>query len=68
MSCYIVQETDGVSRFELEDGSGFLLLEDCIPVPPSGGPTMGGEARRGRRRRLEQIGDEEMLAVILGEV
>lgn len=58
MSCYIVQETDGTSRFTLEDGSGFLILEDCAAVPP--GPGVGGPPIRGsRRRRREQIGDEE---------
>ncbi len=67
MSCYIVQEADGVSRFELEDGSGFLVLENCIPTIPVG-PGVGGPATRGRRKRLEQIGDEEMLAVILSRM
>jgi hypothetical protein len=68
MSCYIVQEVDGVSRFTLEDGSGFLVLEDCIPVPPEPGGA-GGPLRKGRRRRLEQIGaEEDWLAVVLSEV
>jgi hypothetical protein len=68
VSCYIVQETDGISRFELEDGSGFLLLENCTPiVPPE--PGVGGPLRKGRRRRLEVVGGEEdWLAVILSEV
>jgi hypothetical protein len=67
MSCYLVQEIDGVGRFELEDGSGFLLLENCVPVTPPQ-PGVGGPMTRGRRKRLEQIGDEEMLAVILSEM
>jgi len=67
MSFYIVQEVDGVSRFTLEDDSGFLILEDCIPVPPQ--PGVGGPLRKGRRRRLEMIGEEEdWLAVVLSEV
>jgi len=68
MSCYLVQETDGTSRFTLEDASGFLLLENCAPfVPPE--PGVGGPLRKGRRRRLEVISDEEdWLAVVLGEV
>ncbi len=66
MSCYLVQEIDGVGRFELEDGSGFLVLEACVPVPPT--PGMGGEPRKGRRRRLEQIAEEEMLASVLAEL
>ncbi len=69
MSCYLVQESDGVSRFELEDGSGFLVLENCTPTPPGGTPIGGGPVRRGRRKRREIIGDEEdWLAVVLGEV
>ncbi len=67
MSCYIVQEDDGSSRFTLEDGSGFLILEDCVPVTPPQ-PGVGGPMTRGRRRRLEQIAEEDMLGVILSEV
>lgn len=67
MSCYLVQEIDGVGRFTLEDGSGFLLLENCIPVVPPQ-PGMGGEPRKGRRRRLEKIAEEDLLAVVLGEM
>jgi hypothetical protein len=68
MSCYIVQEDDGVSRFTLEDGTGFLLLEGCVPgTPPDTG--VGGPLRRGRRRRLEVIDEElDWLAVVLNEV
>jgi len=69
VSCYIVQETDGVSRFTLEDGTGFLILEDCVPAPPGGDLGAGGQPRKGRRRRLELIGDdEEWLAVVLAEL
>lgn len=67
MSCYLVQEIDGVSRFTLEDGTGFLLLDGCVPVPPSGGLPIGGVDRK-RRRRLEAGSDDEWLAVILSEV
>jgi len=42
-TCYIVQESDGTSRFILEDGSGFLILEDCIPTPTTNDQNvMGG--------------------------
>jgi len=34
---YLVQEEDGTSKFELEDGSGFLILEENIIPPISGG-------------------------------
>lgn len=68
MSCYLVQEVDGVSRFTLEDGSGFLLLDNCTPVVPPE-PGIGGPLRKGRRRRLEVIDDElDWLAVVLSEV
>lgn len=67
MSCYIVQEDDGTSRFTLEDGTGFLLLETCDAVPPE--PGVGGPLRKGRRRRLEDILDEQdWLAAVLSEV
>ncbi len=68
MSCYLVQEVDGVGRFELEDGSGFLVLENCVPTPPT--PGVGGPARPGRRKRREVIvgAEEDWLAVILSEV
>ena len=75
MSCYLVQEIDGTSRFTLEDGSGFLLLEFCPPAPggdliAGGRPDTGLEAqlppRRGRRRRYQQIvTDEEVMTIIL---
>lgn len=67
MSCYLVQETDGVSRFTLEDGLGFLVLEGCVPAPPSDQP-IGGVDRRRRRRLDGGVSDEEWLAVILSEV
>lgn len=68
MSCYLVQEDDGTSRFTLEDGSGFLLLEDCGGVTPPE-PGAGGPLRKGRRRRLEDILDEQdWLAAVLSEV
>ena len=43
MSCYLVQEEDGTSRFILEDGSGFLLLEECEPPPAGGDITAMGD-------------------------
>ena len=68
MSCYLVQEVDGVGRFTLEDGSGFLLLEACVPVVPPE-PGVGGQPRHGRRKRLEVISaEEEILASILAEL
>ncbi len=68
MSCYLVQEDDGTSRFELEDGSGFLVLENCIPVVAPE-PGVGGPLRKGRRRRLEVISEEDdWLAAVLNEV
>ena len=83
MSCYLVQEVDGTSRFTLEDGTGFLLLEFC---PPPGGAEYNpvgdsspalpladlGPAlppRRGRRRRLESIyDDDEIISILLDEL
>lgn len=65
MSCYIVQETDGVSRFTLEDGTGFLLLEGCVPPAPGGDLPIGGMDRKHRRRLTPE---EDWLAVILSEV
>lgn len=71
MSCYLVQEIDGTSRFTLEDASGFLLLEDCAPTPPPQ-PGVGGPLRRGRRRRRESIFDsmeeEAIMSVLLDEL
>lgn len=67
MSCYLVQEIDGVSRFTLEDGSGFLVLENCVPTPPSGELPIGGYDRK-RRRRLGDASEEDWLAVILSEM
>ena len=53
MSCYLVQETDGTSRFTLEDASGFLLLESCVG-PPAGTPI---RSRLPRERRLRRDWD-----------
>lgn len=72
MSCYLVQETDGSSRFTLEDGSGFLVLEDCIPT--GGDAVMGGTLSDAaaqhqaflRRRRIEQ--DDEDFGFLLSEI
>lgn len=71
MSCYLVQEIDGVGRFTLEDGSGFLVLEDCIPEPPFGGGLIGvGDRRvhheRIRRRDIDEDDVEAFISVILG--
>lgn len=78
MSCYIVQEVDGASRFTLEDDSGFLLLEFCPPVGgeynPVGDRSPGLltdlPVRRSRRRRREMILAEEddLLVAILDEL
>lgn len=71
MSCYIVQEIDGVGRFEFEDGTGFLLLENCVPVPPGGDNPIGGKPKLLPRRRWERWeidGEAEMLATILSEM
>lgn len=37
---YLVQEEDGTSRITLEDGSGFLLLEESDSAPGVGGGTL----------------------------
>src|SRR3990167_3239594 len=29
-ACYLVQEADGTSKFQLEDASGFLIMETCV--------------------------------------
>ena len=75
MSCYIVQEIDGSSRFTLEDSSGFLLQEDCIPIPPGGPAVFSGDKRpplvpdswgepwRNKRKREQE--DEDLISVIL---
>jgi hypothetical protein len=69
VSCYLVQEIDGTSRFTLEDESGFILLEFC-PEPPAGGDLFRGGDRRPHHeiiRRREPIDDdvEAFLSVIL---
>ena len=65
MSCYLVQEIDGVSRFTLEDGSGSLLLEFCPPVTP-GGDVSGGPSYWSRRKRRQQmLSEEEDLMTVL---
>jgi hypothetical protein len=33
MTDYVVKEADGTSRFQLEDSSGFLLLEQASGAP-----------------------------------
>ena len=35
MSEYLVQEVDGVGKFTLEDGSGFILLETSGSITPT---------------------------------
>jgi len=79
MSCYIVQEIDGTSRFILEDGSGFLVLEDCVPTA-TGQAVMGGtpeavaeqmQAAReldGVLRRRKREADDEDFAFLLTEL
>ena len=86
MSCYLVQEVDGTSRFTLEDGTGFLLLEFCpppggteydpvgdsspaLPLAKLGEGLEGLPPRRGRRRRLESIyDDDEIISILLNEL
>ena len=34
---YLVQEEDGTSKITLEDDSGFLILEENVTPPISGG-------------------------------
>lgn len=48
MADYIVQEVDGVSRFTLEDGSGFILLE-AGPAAIQGAGSESSGHRRPRR-------------------
>ena len=68
MSCYIVQEIDGSSRFTLEDMSGFLLLEDCPPTP-GGDLPVGGPMIRGRRKwRTDFEEEDDIVAVLLSEL
>ncbi len=50
MADYLLQE-DGVGKFTLEDGSGFILLEDgVVPEPPA--PDTGGFLAIAPRQRL----------------
>jgi hypothetical protein len=71
MSCYLVQEIDGTSRFTLEDGSGFLLLEFCPEPPPSDMPWQRGGDRRLHNEiiRRHAVSEDEMflISVILSE-
>lgn len=65
MSCYLVQEIDGVSRFTLEDGSGFLLLEQCEEPPVGAGPIGMGDRRVHHERiRTHPPDEDELLALI----
>jgi hypothetical protein len=70
MSCYLVQEEDGVSRFTLEDESGFILLEEC-EEPPVGGENraMGDRRLYHERIRRHPVSEDEMwvISVILSE-
>ena len=71
MSCYIVQEIDGTSRFTLEDASGFLLLESCVSgveLPPGLGAVTQGLPPMSARRRIYQdvvTDEEDVLTIIL---
>ena len=68
MSDYLVQEADGTSRFTLEDGSGFILLEAGVaPAPPETGGGAISVRRRlpGRARRLTGLDDEAVALTIL---
>jgi hypothetical protein len=68
MSCYLVQEIDGTSRFTLEDGSGSLLLEFCPPTPPTGGDQHKGGRELARRKHRQMVDEEDLLAVLLNEL
>lgn len=69
MSCYLVQEIDGVGRFTLEDGSGFLVLEDCIPEPPGGELPFGGGDRRVHHERIRRRNpDEDDVEVFISSI
>jgi hypothetical protein len=69
-NCYLVQEIDGVSRFTLEDSSGFLLLETC-EEPPVEGPPLGMGDRRLYHERIRRhpVSEDEMwiITTILSE-
>ena len=69
MSCYLVQEEDGVSRFTLEDESGFILLELCEEPPVGGDQLLMGDRRlyneRIRRHRVRRR--DVVISVILSE-
>ena len=63
---YLVQEPDGTSRFTLEDGSGFILLEAATPPTPE--VVHGGGIIIQRRRpiiRIDQYHLEEDEAIAL---
>lgn len=65
MSCYILQE-DGF-RIELEEGTGFLIQDGCVPTTTQDS-VMGGTTVRGRRRPFEDLvaeDDEDALNAIL---
>jgi hypothetical protein len=68
VSSYLVQEEDGVSRFTLEDGSGFILLEAQGPAPaaaPGGGIISVRRRRRIDIRRITQDDDEALALTLL---
>ena len=70
MSCYLVQEEDGVSRFILEDGGGWILLEFCEEAPSDQPWRRGGDRRLHHEiiRRQPPSEDEMFLiSVILSE-
>lgn len=67
MASYLVQEEDGTSRLTLEDGTGFILLEES-GVTPTPTVVQGGGIIIPRRRivtRLRQEGIEEDEAIAL---
>ncbi len=66
---YLVQEEDGTSRFTLEDGSGFILLEESGGVTPTPEPT-GGQISvrrrlRGRVGRVIDVDEDDLIALTL---
>ncbi len=69
MADYLVQEVDGTSRFTLEDGTGFILLEAGAPPPPpqeTGGGAISVRRRvSGRVRRVVDADEDELIALTL---
>jgi hypothetical protein len=64
---YLVQEEDGVSHFELEDGSGDIILETAVPITdtPATAAAAGAAHQRIRdEQRRRNLDDEEALLLL----